>query len=106
MPRPPEAMNRLQLRALVLRMEDMERAVTLAGDYKLAFVIQQELIKLAFMIHPEWNKRSVQVTPTNGKKSGRKIMPEPEVEPEVPEEKLEDMRELSDEELEKSLGLR
>lgn len=100
-----QIMSKPQLKAVIQRMEKTEHAAAAAGDHRLAFTIQQKIVELAFVLYPELDKRPVRIVATNGKKKGGKVA-EPEAEPEAPQERLEDMRELSDEDLEKSLGLR
>lgn len=93
-----------QLKATIRRMEETEKAATAVGDHKLAFSIQQKIVDLAFVLHPEWDKRPVRVA-SNGKRVRVAKVEEPEQEePEVPRETLEEVRGLSDEELARSLG--
>lgn len=104
MPNPFPILTKPQLRDTIKRMEVTEQRASQAGDHQLAFKIQQKIVELAFVLHPEWDKRPVRVA-SNGKRVRVAKVEEPEQdEPELPQETLEEVRGLSDEELARSLG--
>lgn len=104
MSEPYHIMTKPQLKALIQAMQATADKAGEMGDLKLQFQVQCKITELAFVLHPEWDRRAA-VKAAPAKVRSRREAPEPEVEaPTKPEEDPTALAALSDEELERSLG--
>lgn len=102
-------MSQWQLRSLVQRMERLESQAVAAGNYDLAFRIQQKILEVGFALHPEWDRRPQRIAAVlpSKSKARKEVSSEAEAPPTTPTDAdMAALRELSDEELEKGLGFR
>ena len=98
---PFQLMTKPQLKATIQKMERAAEKAAEANNTELEFKILTKITDLAFILHPEWDRRKAVKPPT--KKNGAQLVNSDEP-TNRPEEELGALRGLSDDELERSLG--